>query len=1139
MLNQVIRFALRQPLLIVALAALVIAIGLPRSRSLPIDVFPDLDRPRVVVLTEAEGLAPEEVERLINIPLESVLNGAPGVEAVRASAAAGISVIYVEFAWGTDIFIDRQVVNERLAVVANRLPPGVQPQLAPIASIMGQIMLVGMYVDGEHDDSGQADNDQAENAAALGDRTSMLELRQIADWTVRRRLMNVQGVAQVFVMGGERGGQRQVQVLVDPDRLRQAGVTLHEVELALLETNANTSGGYVDIGPQRLLVRSLGRIESLDDLRSLVVDSDRQPAVLLHQVAEVKNGPEVPLGRAAVNDRPAVMLTIVKQPGTDTRQLTEHLLAALDEMESTLPSDVRIEPHVYRMDTFIDRAIDNVLEALRDGGVLVVIVLVLFLLNARTTFITLTAIPLSIFLTVLVFAGFGLTINTMTLGGLAVAIGELVDDAIVDVENIYRRLKENRHAAHPRNPIAVIFQASVEVRNSIVFGTMIVVLVFVPLFALGGIEGRLFTPLGIAYIVSILASLLVSLTVTPVLSYLLLARRWVWPCLAVVLVPAIAIGGAYLLVPEWTWWGKLAAAAIAMPLLAGGLLLLERFSGQESDGPLLRWLKWLAERTIAYSLRHRWLVLGSAAAAAAIAVVVLASLGRNFMPPFNEGAVQVSVMLPPGTSLEESDRIGRQIDRALLDLDFVTTVGRRTGRAEEDEHVAGVNYAEILIELDPRSERSREEQVYLIRHSLDDVPGVESDSGRTESEQPIAHLMSHMLSGVKSQIAIKIYGDDLAVLRKLGQEAKAAMSDVPGVVDLALEPQVLVSQIQIRPDDAKLAQLGLRPGDVNHLVETAMNGRVISQVLEGDAAFDLVVRLDDEHRRDLAALANLAVPLPSGGSVALSEVAQVLPDRAGPNEINREDRRRRIVVQCNVSGRALSDVRDEIEVKLAPLTASLPTYGRGYAIQYGGQFESEQAATRVLLLLSIVAAVGIFLLLYTLFRSANLALQVMAALPMAAIGAVAALIVTGQDLSVPSMVGFISLGGIASRNGILLMAHYLHLVRYEGEGLTQGMVIRAGKERLAPVLMTALTSGIGLVPLAMAAGQPGKEILYPVATVIIGGLISSTLLEFLVRPALFWSFGRKAAERVLAHSADEQPWTVEPVHEPAAATPVP
>jgi HME family heavy-metal exporter len=670
-----------------------------------------------------------------------------------------------------------------------------------------------------------------------------------------------------------------------------------------------------------------------------------------------------------------------------------------------------------------------------------------------------------------------------------------------------------------------------------VFGTMIVVMVFVPLFALGGMEGRLFTPLGIAYIVSILASLLVSLTVTPVLSYLLLARRWVWPCLAVVLVPALAIGSAFLLLPEWTWWGKLVAAGIAMPVLAGGLVLLEYFSSHESDGPLLRVLKWLAGHTIGYSLNHRWLVLGGAAAVAAMAVILLVSLGRDFMPPFNEGAVQVSVMLPPGTSLEESDRIGRQVDRALLGLDFVTQVGRRTGRAEEDEHVAGVHYSEILLQIDPESERSREEQVYRIRHALDDVAGVESDSGRTETEQPIAHLMSHMLSGVKSQIAIKIYGDDLAVLRKLGQEAKAAMADVPGVVDLSLEPQVLVPQIQVRPDDTRLAQLGLKPGDVNHLVETAMNGRVISQVLEGDAAFDLVVRLDDKHRNDLSALANLAVPLPSGGSVALSEVAQVLPDRAGPNEINREDRRRRIVVQCNVSGRALSDVRDEIEEKLAPLTASLPTYGRGYAIEYGGQFESEQAATRVLLLLSIVAAVGIFLLLYTLFRSANLALQVMAALPMAAIGAVAALIITGQDLSVPSMVGFISLGGIASRNGILLMAHYLHLVRHEGEGLTQSMVIRAGKERLAPVLMTALTSGIGLVPLAMAAGQPGKEILYPVATVIIGGLISSTLLEFLVRPALFWSFGRKAAERVIARSTDEESWTATPAGEHASVTP--
>jgi HME family heavy-metal exporter len=1141
MLNAVIRFSLRQPLVVLGLAAVVIAAGLRQATVLPIDVFPDLNRPRVVVITEAPGMAPEEVETLINLPLESALIGATGVEEVRSSAGIGISVIFVEFDWGSDIYTDRQIVSERLGAAAAEMPAGITPQLAPISSIMGQIMLVGMTLEGDpsdvdksidepdanrNDDAGALtlastspahDNDKAD-AASYG----MLQLRQDADWIVKRRLLKVGGVAQVFTMGGQRGGKRQVQVLVDPEKLRRMGVTLHQVEVALQQSNQNATGGYIELGTQRLLARSLGRIASIDELNQVVVDGTRNPPLLLDQVARVVNGPEIPAGLAAVNGRETVMLVIVKQPGADTRKVTAGVVAALDELEIALPPQVHINAHIYRQDEFIDRAIENVLEALRDGGILVVIVLLLFLLNARTTLITLTAIPLSILTTILIFTAFGMSINTMTLGGLAVAIGELVDDAIVDVENIHRRLKLNHAAGRPQSDLWVVFQASLEVRNSIVFGTMIVVLVFVPLLALAGMPGRLFAPLGVAYIVSILASLLVSLTVTPVLSYLLLARRWFWPATVALGAPLLCGVAVWFLLAEWPLWLKIAAAAGATLVLYAGVLLIELFSRRERDSFVLTGLKWLAGCVIRFSLRHPWPVVTSVALVAAAAVLLAVNMGRGFLPPFNEGSVQISVFLPPGTSLAESNRVGAQVDRALMDLDFVTQVGRRTGRAEEDEHVADVNYSEIIIALDPASPLSRQEQFEQIRAAVHRIKGLEDGSGRTEMEQPIMHLMSHMISGVRAQIAVKIFGDDLNVLRKLGQEAKAAIEQVEGVEDVAVEPQLPTPQLVIVPKPEKLAQYGLTVGDVNHVFTTAMQGQVVSQVLEGEASFDLVVRFDDKYRENQQSLRSLAIELPSGGSVPLADVAEIQPNREGPNSINREDGRRRIVVQCNATDRPISEVRNEIEARLAPLTARLPEYGRGYYIEYGGQFESEQAATRLLLILSGVSLLGIFLVLYTLFRSVNLALQVMAALPMAAIGAVAALVVTGQSLSVPSMVGFISLAGIASRNGILLIAHYLHLLRHEGEQLTPAMIVRAGQERVAPVLMTALTSGIGLVPLALAAGEPGKEILYPVATVIIGGLISSTLLDFFVHPALFWLFGRGAAQRLTTNDEAQE-----------------
>ncbi|MEX0715629.1 MAG: efflux RND transporter permease subunit [Planctomycetaceae bacterium] len=1048
MLNAVIRFALRQRLLVIAAAIFLLGYGTWQAMSMHIDVFPDLNRPRVVIMTEAPGLAPEEVETLITFPIETAINGANGVQAVRSSSGIGISVIYVEFDWGTDIYVDRQVVNERLQLVQDRLPEGINPTLAPISSIMGQILMLGMWSEG-----GQTDP---------------VELRTLADWAVRQRLLTISGVSQVFTMGG---GRKQFQVLADPDAMLRYGVTLHQVKQAVIDSNENVAGGYLDQqGPNELLVRGLGRIATVEDLRKVVVTMRDGRPVALAQIARVVEGPQVKRGDSAAFVRTgeesfsggdAVVLTINKQPGADTRDITERILAAVEDLKLSLPSDIRIVP-VYSQTSFIERAIENVEEALRDGGILVVIILFLFLMNFRTTFITLTAIPLSLVITAVVFAAFGQSINTMTLGGIAVALGELVDDAIVDVENIFRRLRENRHSLRPKHPLLIVFQASVEIRNSIVFGTMIVVLVFLPLFALSGMEGKLFAPLGIAYIVSIIASLLVSLTVTPVLSYWLL----------------------------------------------GDARLMER----EKESLVLRGLKWIGERVIRFSLAFPAFNLTVTLGAVALAGLFLVNLDRDFLPPFNEGSAQLNVLLPPGTSLATSNAINRTVEERLLEIDDIQNFVRRTGRAELDEHAEPVSTSEYIIDLDPESPRSREEQLGEIREAMDEIPGIV-----TAVEQPIAHLISHMLSGVKAQIGIKLYGDDLDELRRTAARMEAAIRDVPGVTDLLVEQQTIIPQLRIELDRDQLLSYGITPVEVNEFVETAMNGEVVSEVLLGQRTFDLLVRLDENYRENLDLLRRLTIELPDGGKVPLEAVAKIY-ESGGPNTINRENVRRRIVLQCNVTDRGVVDVVEDIQSRLTPIVAGLPA---GYFVEYGGQFESQQSASRVIAVLFVVSLGGVFLVLFTLFRSVNLALQVMAALPMAFIGSVAALVVTGQTLTVAAMVGFISLAGIASRNGILLLTHYLHLVRHEGEDWSKDMIVRAGLERLAPVLMTALTSGIALVPLTLAAGEPGKEILYPVATVIVGGLISSTLLDFFVHPALFWLFGIRSAARVVGESATE------------------
>jgi CzcA family heavy metal efflux pump len=1030
-LNAIIHAALTHRWITLAIALAVLGIGGWSLVTLPIDVFPDLNRPRVTVITEAHGLAPEEVEAQVTFPIEAALNGSPGVLAVRSSSAMGVSIVHAEFDWSTNLYVDRQIVAEKLGSLSGTLPEGMTPMLAPISSVIGQILMVGLW-----SESGE---------------TSAAELRTLADWVIRPRVLSVPGVTAALVMGGDR---KQYQVLVNPEALSNLDVTLTDVERALSAGNANATGGYLVQEGREFLVRSLGRVQSRADLEQIVVRPDSSRSVVLSQVARVVEGAQVKRGDASINGHSGVVLIVSKQPGADTRRVTDQVEASLAEIRQSLPKDVRLDATLYQQKTFIDLSIRNVIEAIRDGGILVVIILLLFLHNLRTTFITLTAIPLSIVTTGLVFHWTGMSINTMTLGGLAVAIGELVDDAIVDIENIFRRLRENAQLAQPRSVLRVIYEASCEVRNSVVFSTLLVILVFLPLFALDGIEGRLFTPLAIAYIVSIMASLLVSLTVTPVLAYWLLPTK--------------------------------------------------KFLEHAHDGLVVRVMKAIASRAIRFSLRFPRFVLIVTALAVIASGLLVARMGRDFLPPFNEGTVQVNLFVPPGSSLPLSNELAGRVERSIMAIPGVQSLVRRTGRAELDEHAESVSTSELIVSLDRESPRSREEILTEIRAAALAVPGVS-----VSAEQPLQHAISHMLTGVKSAVGMKLFGDDLPTLRRFAEEMRAAIATVPGVTDLLVEPQVEVEQVQFRVRRDRLRDTGLSVQEVNELIETAINGREVSTIFEGQRRFDLVVRLDDEYRNDLARLERLAVLLPDGGRVPLSSVAD-MTRATGPNGIQRENVRRRILLQCNASGRDVGGVVDDIRARLAPVLAELPV---GYYVEFGGQFDSQARATRTIGWLSLGSLLAMFLLLFTLFGSVSCALQVLSALPMAAIGAVLALHLTNQSLTVASLVGFISLGGIASRNGILLVTHYLHLVRQEGEVFSREMIERAGLERMSPMLMTALTAGIALIPLVLAAGEPGREILHPVATVIVGGLVSSTLLDFFVHPALFWLFGRVICEQ--------------------------
>ncbi len=1039
MLNSLIHFSLKRRLM-VGLAALALSIyGAWLVPSLPVDVFPNLNRPTVTVLTEAHGLAPEEVETLVTLPIESVLNGTPGVLRLRSNSGIGISIVYVEFDWGTEIFRNRQLIAERLQLLEGRLPPGMQPVMGPVTSIMGEIQFIGVT-----SPEGQI---------------SPMELRTLSDWTIRPRLMTIPGISQVIVMGGE---VKQYQILVSSEKLQRKAVSLEDLKHALSEISENTTGGFIDVGEKEFLIRPIGRVTSLEEIENSLVGMHLGLPVLVKDIAEVRIGPKVKRGEGSINARHSVILTVQKQPNASTVDLTRAVEKEVTEMAATLPAGVALETDLFKQAHFIETAVGNVEEALRDGILMVMVILFLFLMNFRTTSITLVAIPLSLLITVIVFKVFGIGINTMTLGGLAIAIGELVDDAIVDVENVFRRLRENHVAGNPKGYMRVIYEASSEVRNSIVLSTIIVVLVFLPLFALGGIEGRLFIPLGVAYIISILASLVVSLTVTPILcSYLL---------------------------PQ--------SKAIL----------------SEKDGAVVRFLKAQALKVLHLTLPRPYAVLGGAIGLLILSLMLLPFMGRNFLPDFNEGTATIGVAAAPGISLVASDQLGKKIEEAILSVAEVKSTVRRTGRAEMDEHAEGVHWHEIDVDFKPEG-RSRLVVLQDIRERIERVGDVFVNLG-----QPISHRLDHLLSGVRAQIAIKVFGPDLSELRRFGGEIYDAIKGVEGVVDLQTEPLVLIPQLKIAIDRESSARFGIRSGTLAEDLEIALNGETVTRVLENQKMHDVFLRLDDSSRGTPEKIENTLVKfLPTGAGVRLGEVANVYSG-TGPNMIIREDMQRRIVVSANTQGRDLSSVVSEIQMNLAE-KIKLP---EGYFLKLGGQFESQQLATQRIFWLGLLSLLGIFLVLFVHFRSIQLSLQVMLNVPLALIGSIVAIYLTERILSVATLVAFITLCGIATRNGILLMSHYLYLMQEEGEAFDRKMVIRGSLERLVPVLMTASTAALALVPLLLSRGEPGKEILHPVAVVIVGGLISSTILDLIVTPTVFLRFGKNAAQNYLRRQHQQQ-----------------
>lgn len=1019
MLNKIIKFSLENRLIILAVFGLIMITGTYVASEMDVDVFPDLTAPTVTVMTEAHGMATEEVERLVSFPLESALNGAPNIRRIRSSSAMGISIVWAEFEWGTDIYKARQIVAEKLATIESKLPAGVgSPSLAPISSIMGEIMLMSLS----------------------SDSLSPMELRTLADWSVRPQLLAISGIAQAIVIGG---GYKQYEVAVSPEKMKYFGLSLKEVEEAAAAATRNASGGVINQYGNQYLIQAEGRTNSIDEIGQALIKMQGHKPIRLSDVADIRISAAPKIGDAAVNAKPSVVLTLLKQPNANTLKLTEKIDATIAAIQKQLPKGVEMNTQIFRQSDFIQASIDNLKKTLLEGAFFVSIVLFLFLINWRTTFISLVAIPVSLLVTIIVLKLFGFTINTMSLGGMAIAIGALVDDAIIDVENIFKRLRENvsQPLAQRQSTLSIIFDASSEIRNSILIATLIIIMAFIPLFFLSGMEGRLLQPLGVSFIVAIFTSLFVAVTLTPVMS-------------------------SYLLDNE------------------------ERLKRQAEGSRLEQWFRKVYQVILEKIMQVPRLLIAAAVVLFGLSIVLLSQLGRSFLPEFNEGSLVINVVTPPGTSLEESNKTGALVEQLLLEMPEISITSRRTGRAEMDEHAQGVNASEVdaPFELLARSEEAFLEE---LRTKLSIVPGANITVG-----MPLAHRIDHMLSGTRANIAIKIFGEDLTKLFSLGNEVKRNIESISGLVDVNVQQQIEVPQIRILPNRTMLAKYGIRLGDFMDYIDAAFAGEKVGQVFEGQRSFDLVVRYNEQNRNTAEAIKDALIDTEQGDKVPLHYVATV--DVSGqPNSVSRENVQRKIVVSANVAERDLRSVVNDIRLAINEKVA-LP---EGYRVAYGGQFESEERATRLLLMTSVGAILLIFLLLYMEFKNLQLAAIVLMNLPLALIGGVFIVYFTSGIISIASTIGFISLFGIAARNGILLVSHY-QVLQKQGHSL-EDTIIRGSLDRLNPILMTALTTGLALIPLALAAEQAGNEIQSPMAVVILGGLISSTFLNLLLIPAVY------------------------------------
>lgn len=1027
MLNKIIQYSLHNRLLVMIAAIALLIWGSITAHDMEVDVFPDLNAPTVVVMTEAQGMAPEEVERLVTFPVETAVNGATDVRRVRSSSTTGFSVVWIEFEWGTNIYTARQIVSEKLATLGDALPNNAgQPTLGPQSSILGEMMIIGLTADS----------------------TSLQDLRTIADWTIRPRLLSTGGVAQVAVIGGD---IKEYQILLDPARMKHYSVSLEEVMPVLENMNQNATGGILYEYGNEYIVQGVMATTHVEEMEKAVIKTVNDIPVTLAEIATVQIGAKTPkLGLASEKGKPAVLITVTKQPGSNTLELTDKLDVSLQELQKTLPADVHISTDIFRQSRFIESSISNIQKALLEGAVFVIVVLFFFLMNFRTTLISLVALPLSLLMAILVMHALGLTINTMSLGGLAIAIGSLVDDAIVDVENVYKRLRENRlKPKEQRRPtLDIVFEGSKEVRMPILNSTLIIVACFLPLFFLSGMEGRMLIPLGIAFVVALFASTIIALTLTPVLcSY---------------------------------------------------LLTTEKALKQSEKEPLVaRSLKKVYRKALNWSLRYKQIIIGSAAALLVVTLILMFQLGRSFLPPFNEGSLTINVSTMPGISLEESDKMGLLAEQMLMEFPEIRTVARKTGRAELDEHALGVNTSEIEAPFE-LNDRSRDEFLAAVRAKLGSIKGANIEIG-----QPISHRIDAMLSGTQANIAIKLFGPDLTKLYQLGSQIKNSVQSIEGIADLTLEQQIERPQLQIHPKRDMLAKYGITLPEFSEFINVALSGKVVSQVNEGGRVFDLTVKVNDNNRATMEEIGELTLDA-NGRKVPLHYVAEILP-LSGPNTISRENVQRKIVISANVAGRDLkgvvNDIRETVNEEI--------TLPEGYHVEYGGQFESEAAASRTLFLTSLISILLIFLILFHEFRSIPLSGIIMLNLPLAIIGGIIAIWFTSGVISIPAIIGFISLFGIATRNGILLVSHYNKL-QNEGFSLTDS-IIQGSLDRLNPILMTALTSALALIPLAVGGDLPGNEIQSPMAQVILGGLLSSTLLNGFVVPVVYYLLKRKTS----------------------------